>query len=444
MKIRNPQAWIIPILIVFASINGLIKALTGIRYFPLLIDIVLIILLATGLAIRFSINHPKLGFLDVLGLLFISIAVLEILNPNIPSLQAGIEGFRKFSFMMIGFFIGRYAIGSLTAVKRIVWVLLVIPLLLSLYGIKQYLFPTAIDYRLIDLSSASRVTYLMGGHIRAFSTLSGPFHLGIYLVCSLLLLLAILLRKRRFWFIAAILGIPQIIALLMTVTKSNWLALIAGGFVLILLSARRPLRMFWRITLLALIAVGLIFGGLQFTQNVPELQTLNAGLMALVSPLSAPTFIIRLDLWRETVIPLIKDAILFGYGTGSAGEGLSNLFINTTSVFVTSHNVFFKIQFELGILGLTLFIIYLLFCVLHIWRANRKIQDPFLLMIRDWSLAMTVAILVSGLTGAILDAYPTNLIFWLIIGISTRLYLFEAQESNLRVNLQSAVSSTQA
>lgn len=432
MKIQHPQAWTIPILISLASINGLIKALTGIRYFPLLIDIVLIIVLLVGLAIRFRNNHPNVGFLDLLALLFIFIAVIEIFNPNIPSFQAGIEGFRKFSFMMIGFFIGRYVVETVTAIKRIVWVILIVSFILALYGIKQYMIPTALDYRLIDLSNASRVTFMMGGHIRAFSTLSGPFHLGIYLVVSILLLLAIFLRNRRFWFLALILGIPQIIALLMTVTKSNWGALIAGGMVLIFLSARRPLRLFLRMTLLSIVAIGLIFGALQVTQSIPEFRTLNTGLLALINPLSAPTFVLRLDLWRDTVLPLIGEAILIGYGTGSAGEGLSNLFLNTNRIYVTSHNLLFKIQLELGIIGLILFLIFLSFCILHIWRANRSLKNPFLLVIRDWSIAITVAILVSGLTGAILDAYPINLLYWLIIGVSTRLYLLEPQESTTR------------
>lgn len=434
ISIREPQAWILPILIALASMNGLIKAITGVRYFPLLIDISLIVLLVTSIAIRFIVDYPKIGILDLLGLAFIAIAIVAMFNPNIPSLQAGVEGFRKFSFMMIGFFIGRYAIRSLTTIKRIVLVLVTLPVLISLYGIKQYLFPSTLDYRLIDLSSASRVTYLMGGHIRAFSTLSGPFHLGIFLVVSLLLLLAITLKIRKYRLVALILGVPQVIALLMTVTKSNWAALIAGGLALILLSARHPLRMVWRVVILAIIVLVLIFGALQFTQNITELKTLNEGILALINPLSAPTVIIRVNLWRETIIPLIKEAILFGYGTGSAGEGLSNLFTNTNSIFVTSHNILLKIQFELGIIGLAVFLIFIFVCVLHIFRTNRKIQEPFIQAIRDWSLAMTVAILVSGLTGAILDAYPTNFIFWLLLGISTNLNRFDGQMADSKVD----------
>jgi O-antigen ligase len=201
--------------------------------------------------------------------------------------------------------------------------------------------------------------------------------------------------------------------------------------------------MIWRVTLLGFLAFGLVIAALQITQNIPEFQTLNAGINALVNPLSAPTMIIRLDLWRETVFPLIRDSLLFGYGTGSAGEGLSNLFTNTNSIYITSHNVFFKIQFELGLLGLALFLIFLMFSVLHIWRANRRLQDPFLIVIRDWSLATTAAIFVSGFTGAILDAYPVNLIFWLIIGISSRLYMFEPQEDSSIVSTQNTIPSTQ-
>lgn len=444
IKIQEPRAWILPILIALASINGLIKALTGIRYGPLLIDVILVMLLISSIAVRFVNDYPKIRFLDLLALSFILIALLEIFNPNIPSFQAGIEGFRKFSFMIIGFFIGRYVIRTVTTINRIVWVLIIISFLISLYGIKQYMLPTNIDFRLIDLSSASRVTYLMGGHIRAFSTLSGPFHLGIYLVCSLLLILSIFLRNRRFWFVALVLGIPQLIALLMTVTKSNWAALVAGGAVLIILASRQPIRSFIRLSILGIILFFSILLLFEVTKTIPQLRTINEGLQAIVNPLNAPTMIIRFELWRDSILPLLKNAMWFGYGTGSAGEGLSNLFTNSNSIFVSAHNLFLKVQMELGLVGLVSFSIFLFISVIHIWKVNQNLRIPSLIIFRDWTLGFTVAILVSGLTSSILDAYPVNFIFWLLLGISTHLYRinFEHPEFQILPNSKILIQET--
>ncbi len=420
LRIRHPQAWILPILITLASFNGLSKAISGDRYGPLIIDAALVALLAANFAERMLRNRLKIGILDLFAAIFIMIAILEVFNPNIPSFQAGLEGFRKFAFMTIGFFIGRYLV-NITTLKRLVKALLIGSFIISLYGIKQFMLPSALDYRLIDLSTSSPITYMMGGHIRAFSTMSGPFQLGIYLVCVLLLLLAIwqYYPYRRLWVV--VLSAPLLVALIMTVTKSNWAGLLAGALTLLILNSKKPLRLAKRLFSLGFIILGIGFLSLWITSAVPELQTLNDGLHALLNPFDAPTFKFRLDLWNETVIPLMRNSPWFGYGTGSAGEGLGNLFENTSSVYIISHNLYFKVQLELGLLGFLSFFGFLLYTLARIWRIRPHLQSPFTKVVSDWTLAFAVSIAVAGLTGAILDAYPANLIFWLLLGSSTRL-----------------------
>ncbi len=427
VKIRDPQAWALPILITLASLNGLIKALTGVRYAPLLIDAALVGLLLSIFATHLFRNRLKMGGLDILAGVFILTAFLEMFHPNIPSFQAGLEGFRKFAFMIVGFFIGRYII-NVTAVKHLIGVLLAGSFFISLYGVKQYILPTALDYRLIELSTASPITYMMGGHIRAFSTLAGPFHLGIYLVCTLLLLSASWFHYPNRRLAAILLGTPMLAALVMTVTKSNWAGLLAGILILVLLNSKRPLRLIWTLFVIGSVT-GLILYLLLWVSSVtPGLETVYAGLQALINPLEAPTFKFRLDLWNETVIPLMTRSPWLGYGTGSAGEGLGNLFETTSSIYVVAHNLYFKIQIELGLIGVILFFTFLLNTLFYVWRAGRQLQDPLLKMTNHWMLAFAVAVAVAGLTGAILDAYPVNLIFWLLLGISTRLNRYQNSE----------------
>lgn len=425
--LKHPADWILPLLITLASFNGLIKAVSGVRYAPLVIDAALFGLLFAVFATRLLRDSLRIGLVDILAATFILIAILGMFHPNIPSLQAGVEGFRKFAFMIIGFFVGRYLV-NLTALKRLIGVLLAGSFFISLYGVKQFIFPTALDYRLIELSTASPVTYLMGGHIRAFSTLAGPFHLGIYLACTLLLLFAIWQRYPNRRRLVVILAVPMLAALIMTVTKSNWVGLLAGVLTLILLNSRQPLRLIWGLIVIGLIA-GLVLYLLVWVSSItPGLETVYAGLQALLNPLEAPTFKFRLDLWNETVIPLMTRSPWFGYGTGSAGEGLINLFENTSSTYIVAHNLYFKIQVELGLLGSLCFWSFLFYALINIWLAGRRLQDRFLKIVSDWTLAFAVAILIAGLTGAILDAYPVNLIFWLLLGISSRLPRYNASE----------------
>lgn len=424
MKIRDPQAWIIPILITLGCFNGLVKAITGIRYFPILIDLSIILLVAGWIFTQMLNQRPWLGREDFMAIAFIALAFLGMFHPNIPSFQAGLEGFRKFAFMIFGFLAGRHLI-NITGLKRLIRLLLISAFVISLYGIKQYLFPSALDYHLIELSTASPITYLMGGHIRAFSTLAGPFHLGIYLVGILLLLMSIWQFYPRKRYMAVLLGIPSLLALVMTVTKSNWFALLAGVLFLILLNSKSPGQTFGQIFLISILALATLFVLIQVSTANPIFKTINDGLQAFINPTEAPTMVFRLDLWKETIFPLIRQSPWIGYGTGSAGEGLALLFNPDVSIFTNAHNIFLKVQFELGLIGTIIFLIFLISTFFHMMKVRRSLKDPFLRLVCDWSLAFFISMMVAGLVGSILDAYPINLLFWILMGASTRLRYFE-------------------
>jgi hypothetical protein len=434
---NDPGGWLLPILITLASFNGLGKAISGVRFGPLLIDVGLVAALSAWLMSSLYRNRLKYGILDILTAAFIIFAIFEMFNPNIPSFLAGLEGFRKFAFMMIGIFIGRYMVNLLT-IKRFIALLLISSFFIALYGIKQYIYPTALDYRLIDLSSGSITTYLIGGHLRAFSTLSGPFHLGIYLVCTLLLILCLWFRYKSYRWWISFLAIPELVALIMTVTKSNWAALLVGGLVIVLLNSKNPLKIIGRLAIFVIAILLIGVGAFYITSVLPQLSTIHSGLQSILDPLQAPTMLIRLDLWKRTIIPQIQKQPWIGYGTGSAGEGLNFYFVNTGLIYAYAHNVLIKIQFELGIFGLLLFLLLMIICIFLVWKVNFHLQDPFLKTFSNWVLAFTAGMLVSGLTGTILDAYPVNLIFWLILGFASRALRFDQSIKFLSKNVKPA------
>ena len=420
MKIHDPKAWIIPILITLGCFNGIVKAITGIRYFPLLIDLSIILLLTGWMFTQMLNQNLRLSKEDLIALIFVAMAVLGMFHPNIPSFQAGLEGLRKFAFMILGFIVGRHLI-NITGLKRLVKLLLISSFVISLYGIKQYLLPSAIDYRLIELSTSSPITYMMGGHIRAFSTLAGPFHLGIFLVGVLLLLVSIWQVYPAKRFVVILFSIPMLLALIMTVTKSNWFALVVGIAFLIVLNSKSPLRTFGQIFLIGTIVLLTFFVLIQVAKAIPIFRTINDGLQAFINPTEAPTMVFRFELWKDTILPLIQQSPWFGYGTGSAGEGLAFLFDSDVSIFTNAHNIFLKVQFEMGLIGSFVFLVLLISIFSHMMKVRRNLKDPFLRVISNWNLAFFVAMMVAGLVGSILDAYPINLLFWILMGSATRL-----------------------
>lgn len=411
------------LMLVLLPLTGILKAVTGSRFAPLTFDLALLFACLLHIGEGLAIGKLRFGKPDILLFLLWGFAFLEIFNPNVPGLQAGIEGFRKFIFMSVAFYIGRHLLQIKTFhLFRKGMLLFSVPV--TLYGIKQFFIMWPIDYRMIDLSTSSSVTFLMGGWIRPFSTMSGPFHLGLYLVISLLLILSLMgSRRLRLTnrFLLIVLFILQFILLLMTRTKGNWVGFAVGVCILIVLQSRSHVRSVLKLGILALFTSSLLFALLSFSSG-RSFVVLEDAIFAITHPLEAPTFIFRLELWQDEIIPAIQANPLIGYGTSSAGEGLNNLYRGTESQFFTSHNLYIKVLIELGLIGLLLFflIIFNSLCrgLTQLRKYNHFELDTKRLL--QWSISVVVAFLISGLVIPNLDAYPPNYYFWLLLGLLSR------------------------
>lgn len=423
-KTRNTA---VIIMLVLLPVISILKAVTGSRFAPLIFDLGL--LFACILHLSEGLLHGKLrlGRLDLLLLLLWVMALLEIFNPNVPSLQAGIEGFRKFIFMSAAFYLSRHLL-QLRDIRLFIKGIILLSVPVTVYGIKQFFVMWPIDYKMIELATSSATTFLMGGWIRPFSTMSGPFQLGLYLTIILLLILALLKRKTTCQYQRILLTgllILQITLLLMTRTKGNWVGFFIGVFILFILQSHNPVRALIRMSIFSLAGGAIIFLVLFFTSGVVS-NVLDEALFAITHPLQAPTLIYRLDLWQETIIPAIEQHPFLGYGTGSAGEGLRNLYEGTRSIYFFSHNLYIKIWLEMGLIGLLLF---LWIVIKSLKNGLGQIHKPTAqnletTWILQWSAAVVIAFLVSGTVIATLDAFPPNYYFWILLGLLSRAKTF--------------------
>lgn len=417
---RQTRPTAVVLLLVFVPLTSILKAITGSRFAPLTFD--LAFLLAFGLYIGERLMRHKIrwGWLDFCFALFFLWACIQMFNSNVPGLQAGVEGLRKFAFASILFYVGRHFFNDREMVvfqKSLV----IISIFIALYGLKQFFFMSAIDYRMIEMASASPTTYLMGGWVRPFSTLPGPFHLGLYLVVvSLLLLAQLMLKYGRFSTRVSILFVLvlHLVVLFFTRTKGNWVGFIAGIVVLMILKTRRPLKLSIQLAGIALAGL-LVAAAILAVAPDNTFKVLDDAIIAVTNPLEAPTFLYRVQLWEEIIVPALRENPFFGYGTSSAGEGLSNLYQGTDSIHFPSHNLYLKVFLELGLAGLFLFLVIVAGSLWHGWRFIQR-QQTMPLGIRlaqYWGIAAVVAFLVAGLVIPTLDAYPANYYFWLLLGL---------------------------
>ena len=422
------------LLLVFVPLTSILKAVTGSRFAPLTFDLALLLAFGLHLGEGFLRHKIRLGWLDFCFALFLLWACLQMFNPNVPGLQAGVEGLRKFAYASILFYMGRHFLRA-RDIKLFQKLLIIISILIALYGLKQFVFMSAIDYRMIELASASRTTYLMGGWIRPFSTLSGPFHLGLYLVIvSLLLLAQLMLKHGRFPIrvLFAFVLVLHLVVLFFTRTKGNWVGLVAGIVVLMILQTRRPLKLFVQLAGLALASILVITIVLALAPD-NTLKVLDDAIVAVTNPLEAPTFVYRVQLWEEIMVPALRENPLFGYGTSSAGEGLSNLYQGTNSRHFPSHNLYLKVFLELGLAGLLLFIALIAGSLWKGWKAVRRKQSalPAMVLTQRWGIASIAAFLVAGLVIPTLDTYPVNYYFWLLLGLISSREFTEIHNASL-------------
>jgi putative inorganic carbon (hco3(-)) transporter len=400
-----------------APTTGLLKVITGQRYSPLLFDLLLVVLVAVVI-LSGRARFPAAG---LWVLLLLALAALEMIHPNIPSFGLALEGFHKFMFLGLAFFVAQASFIDRKFLRQFTVLLLIQASIMALYGIKQFLFPSDFDWRLIGFSEpGADISFTVAGHLRAFASTSGPFHLGIYLASTIVLAVALWppARPRQRVGLAVALLI-MILGLGFTVTKGNWVGAVAGvGVVLLLGGGLRWAKRF--LPLLAILAAVLVFVVLPAIIALDPGGAVAVGLRDVLNPTRAQTFLLRTASWQQVIIPAILDHPWLGYGTGAAGEGVQHNVVAGGGLGFYSHSLYFKIPLEMGLLGL---VVFLALMGTVLWRGRRvqaRVHDPFLRAVLLWCLGFAVAMLVSCIVGPMLDAYPANMLFWFTLGLVSR------------------------
>jgi O-antigen ligase len=418
------------LLIIFAlaPFMGIVKTFTGVRYAPLMLDIALWFLFTFCILSRIITSRLKLSSLGVLILLFIGLSAVQMFNPNIHGLVTGLEGFRPY-YQAFGFFTGIWLIKSKRQVRQFLLTLCCSSLLVAAYGMKQFFYPTSIDLKVINMSTASSITFTALGQMRAFSTMSSPFHLGMYMVMMILLMVALFQQKKRQGYLFFAIAV-YLVTIFLTLTRSSWIGLFGAlaFYIFLLFSERRS-----RLTVRAIAIVGgFIFGIAWFAQTHPYFSVISDYFTSLGTITETTHFQGRIEGWMDTTLPAIMRNPFVGYGTGSALDSFSHRSIYLTKF--TSHSLYLKYAIEMGIGGLVLFLLILITSLKHGIKAYLQLKDIYLKSLAGWILTFIVAVSISGLSGPMLDAYPVNLYFWFLLGLLFKLKDIEKEpETSSRV-----------
>ncbi len=408
-----------------APFVSIVKAFTGIRYAPITLDLALFVLVAAASLTYWVFGRRPFQALDILIIAFLSLAFLQIFNPNVPSIFVGLEGFRLLAFQCLGYFAAILLVKTKEDIKAVMTVILIASTIVALYAIKQYFWPSWWDLRIIDMTTASAATFTSSGRMRAFSTLPSAAHLSMLLVLSVLISLFFIIQgiKRR---ICIFFLFPLLFSFSLTIVRAGWVALGVGLATSVFFAIRqRRRKTAFMVVLASVIAVMLIFRLLPSLREMSEIYTALTSLRHVTQEYHWQGRVIS---WRRYLLPSVILNPL-GYGTGAAADNLHHAFTGYRTF--TSHSTYLKIALELGVLGLLLFIA-ISWKIIRIGLSTfSKIQDDFLRGTTVTILSFFAAFLVGGIVGPFTDTYPTNLYLWFLLGLLTKIKNIDAKHANL-------------
>lgn len=407
--------------------TGLARAAIGAPWYAAVLDVAVAALAIASLA-RGGRDWRRVGLLGLLIACWIGLAAIEILNPNVPSLRAGLEGFRKTAFTAAAFFI--VALWPRADGSRFYGIVAIGLVPAFLMAIRQFVSPAPLDLEILGSSGISPITFHSGGVLRAFSPTAGPFHVGILGGAALIISLVVLRRASGVWMLVSIVAA---VALGLSLTRANFAAAFAAALLIaVLFRGRGRLRNVAQLVpagvasaLAVLIAVGALgVPGLSVPPDASpdpssgptatRAPTVGDVVGDLADPLSDKNLRFRFAFWADFASAIAERPII-GYGTSAAADGFDHFYQGTGRANFEPHSIYFKAALELGMIGLLL-----LLAILGIaaWLALRKALrgDPIGMI----AFGIVLLVGVTGVTGPMLDAYPANLLFWATCGWCTR------------------------
>ncbi|WP_420630006.1 O-antigen ligase family protein [Candidatus Leptofilum sp.] len=218
--------------------------------------------------------------------------------------------------------------------------------------------------------------------------------------------------------------------LILTQSRSGWLAGVVSLYLLILLwTAVLPKIHPQRKTLLLISSLLTIFGVAAFFTIGPE--RFGSFWQDPAQETAIGTFRslgFRQELWRWTIV-MLQDFPFTGIGLGSIQHVIRRLYpvmINPDYPLTHAHNVFLHMAADYGLFGLILYLALIGILLTMLWRSAQH-QPRW----RPYALGFAASLLayhIYGL-GDVLDS-KTNLVIWLMYGLITSLHQLSVTSGN--------------
>ncbi|MCA9898548.1 MAG: O-antigen ligase family protein [Ardenticatenaceae bacterium] len=231
--------------------------------------------------------------------------------------------------------------------------------------------------------------------------------------------------------ILALLTLMATAVLILTQSRSGWLAGVASLYLLVLLwTAVLPPNHPQRKTLLILSGAFTLLGIIAFFLVGPErIASLwqDPAQETAIGALNSLGF--RQELWRWVIV-MLQDFPFTGIGLGSLQHVIRRLYpvmIDPGYPLTHAHNVFLQMGVDYGVLGLIVYLALIGILLMMLWRTARQ-QTRW----RPYALGFAATLLayhIYGL-GDVLDS-KTNLVIWIMYGLITSLHQLNSKPAEV-------------
>lgn len=410
IKLNAKTATWLMILMLYAN------AFRPLGIYPILsisLDIIAIFLISKHI-LKDNIKRKSFPLISIISL-FVFVAFLEMFNPNIPSVQAGLEGFRKTALPFIMFYVGVLSVKDKDEIQTILRKISLSSILIIIYGMKQYFLSSNFDKLFVLSNNADMYTGMIFGQIRATSIFSGAFHFGMFSAVMAVINLYLLevapdKKEKMFWGIGIVFSI---VSCYTSLTRTNMIALMTGiiFYKLIQIKSKHASIVFPFISVISVFSA-YFFG--KFSSNWVNLSNpLLRMVGTIVNFAEDSRFLGRIDGWKE-IIRLVSEQPFIAYGTGSAGDTLQYTYL--FDHHITSHNFFLKVLMEMGVIGFILIIIFFIFLILILLRKSLKSITLLNKKTSAMCLGVLIVFIVNAIVGSAIEANPVSNLILLILG----------------------------
>ncbi|MNS09298.1 O-Antigen ligase [compost metagenome] len=379
-----------------------------------------------------SIRNRKKGELNfndrslrVPLVLFIGLNIIEIFNPFMGSIAAGINGFRQFTLYILLYFLTQVVIERKDQLYRWLVATMVLGAVTGLYGAYQYIYGFP-QWDTIWAKMYGAQGQVIGDSMRAFSTFSFTSTFSHYMVitaCAALFAfrirgIGILHRTLApFYLVCMLMGLG------LTFVRSSYMGLMVAG-ALGLIVAGKPEGRWKRMVALFVLAGVLVTvapkGGQEITRMAEAEgagELVATRITTLADPAKTGSMSARFNAWNNVLTNSIKYPAGVGLGAGSSYRITGNY---TVSAFAYTESQHFSMLAELGWPGFILFIWINIAGFLLSLRVYDRLRNPDLKRMAGVSMMMQAGLTVAGLTGGtVLFTLPGSAFYWTALGIVT-------------------------